>query len=456
MKKKLSVILLLVFLVYAVPFSCGETAPSVIQRAITFLDYDHPLGFHFTIQVEKSPVYGEGRTEQLNRLLKHFSFDGTIHESLSELTVLLDQQKLFGISQIHLANRDQVSLSPANGEPFMLPDMGDDEKLLPSLQSNAESYLREKSIFHSLNFYVSLISRLPDAFPEKTGSSKILEKYRYYGTATRRITVNITGEELNDYVLRHLNETKGNEEMFPDLSGLVFEDRQGFTLLFTEDNQLIGITYSGKIRFPEEEDLREVRLDWKTVQSSTLEKNELTLRTPSSDRTRRDNYILDSQWTLEDDGSEAFRWNAETDLLSDSIRTQRKVTSEWTAAGSHLSGAYSETDLSDRTHPARNYIVNADVSDSDEYNGTLEIIDKNDTIETSRLLVGFQVFPAVSEPVSASQPEARTVSPEEYPEILNSIESFILREMIRLPREDLAFIREGLPETAWNQLLIDE
>ena len=457
MKKKLSVILLLLlFLVSAVPFSCSEAIPSLIQRALAFLDYDHPLGFRFTIQVEKSPVYGEGRTEQLNRLLKHFSFDGTIHESLSELTVLLDQQKLFGISQINLSNQERISLSPADGDPFILPQMNDTETLLPSLQSATETYLREKSIFHSLYSYVSLISRLPDAFPEKTGSSKILEKYRYYGTATRRVTVNITGEELNDYILTHTSETRENEEMFPDLSGLVFENRQGFTLLFTEENQLIGITYSGKIRFPEEEDLREVRLDWKTVQNSVLEKNELTLRTPSSDRTRRDNYILDSQWALEEDGSEAFHWNAETDLLSDSVRTQRKVTSEWTAAGNHLSGTFSETDLSDRTHPARNYVVNADVSDLDEYNGTLEIIDKNDKIETSRLLVGFQVFPAITEPVSASQPEARTVSPEEYTEIRNSIESFILREMFKLPVEDLAFIREGLPETAWNQLLINE
>ena len=200
MKKKLSVILLLLlFLVSAVPFSCSEAIPSLIQRALAFLDYDHPLGFRFTIQVEKSPVYGEGRTEQLNRLLKHFSFDGTIHESLSELTVLLDQQKLFGISQINLSNQERISLSPADGDPFILPQMNDSETLLPSLQSATETYLREKSIFHSLYSYVSLISRLPDAFPEKTGSSKILEKYRYYGTATRRVTVNITGEELNDY-----------------------------------------------------------------------------------------------------------------------------------------------------------------------------------------------------------------------------------------------------------------
>ena len=447
MRKVLFVFLIPVLFFFAVTDSCSEAAQSLIHRSIAFLSDDRPVGFHFTFQIEKSPVFGDGRTDQLNRLLKHFFFDGTIDENLSELTVSLDQQDLFNISQIHLSKKESVCLSPANGDPVIIPDQAVPEEELYSLQGVSDTYLREKDIFSSLNSFRLLISRLPEEFPEKTGSVKILEKYRYYGAATKRVTVNITGEELNEFIRKNLPEYSENE-LFPDLSALIFENRQGFTLLFTEDNQLISITYSGKLRLSEE-DLREVRLDWKTVQNDTLEKNELTLRTPNSDRTRRDNYILDSQWTLEEDGRETFRWNAETDLLSDAIRTQNKISSEWAAADHHLSGEYTETNLSDRTHPSKTFLVDADVSDSYEYHGTLEIIDKNDKIEASRFLIGFQVFPAISEAVSAFQPEARNVSLEEYLGIRSSLESYILHELIKLPDEDLVFIMEGLPETAW-------
>ena len=458
MKKRLWFFLILILFTCAVSFSLCEAGPSLIHRAFSFLNYaDSPVHFNCTLQFEKSPFYGEERTSQLNRLLKHFVFDGTLGDNLWEMTVSLDQQNLFSLSEIQMTRNHSVCLTPGDKEDsYILPDAAVSDWPSSYAQYPAESYLREKSIFLSLASFRSLIGTLPEAFPDKTGTSKITEKYRYYGTAVKRITVNITGEELNEYIRKNLGKYPVSTGLFPDLSTLFFENRQGFTLLFTEENRLISVTYSGKIRFPEEDLLREVRLDWKTVQTDQLEKNELTLRTPNSDRTRKDNYILDSQWDLLDDGSETFHWNAQTDLLSDNIRTQKKITSEWSAAGSHLSGSFSETDLSDRAHPSAVYLVETDVSDSSEYKGTLEIIDKNDKIELSRILIGFQLFPAFSEPVSALQPDARTLMPEEYPEIIDSLESFILRKIIRLPEEDLSFIREGLPESVWNQLLIDK
>ena len=453
MKKKLIVSLILIFLLHsAATVSFAEAGQSVIRRAIAFLSEGKPTGFHFTVQLGKSPVFGESRTEQLNKLLKHFDFDGVIDDNLSEITVSINDQKLFGISQIHLAAREMTCLSDADGKSYIIPSEYASEFKLQSFQDTSDSYLLQKNIYQSLESYLSLIKNLPDEYPEKTGSAKILEKYRYYGAATRRVTVNITGDELNSYVLKRMKEF-GENELFPDLSVLSFESRQGFTLLFTDDNQLISITYSGKIRLSED-DLREVRLDWKTVRSDTLEKDEMTLRTPNTDRTRRDNFILDSQWILNEDGSETFHWNTETDTLANSVRTQKKTETEWISSDGRLTGSYSETNLSDKTHPARTVVLDADISDSHEYIGTLEIIDKNDKIETGSFLVGFQIFPAITELVTAVQPESQALSPEEYPEIRDSIESFVLQELIRIPEEDLTFIKEDLPEAIWSQLLI--
>ena len=89
----------------------------------------------------------------------------------------------------------------------------------------------------------------------------------------------------------------------------------------------------------------------------------------------------------------------------------------------------------------------------DQYAGTLEIIGKKDTIESGKMKVYFD-FSSDNQNRAAdilSAPE--TVSEKEYTEIRRILISRIVKEIIKLPLQDLVFLTEGIPEETIAQIL---
>ena len=442
------VLFLLLFLLCST--ACSQA--SEIKKTILLFEKDSPLNYTVHCEIKKIPAYDEARTEKLNRLLKHIGFSGFVGSSESEFTLLIDGKSLFSYQTVYSSGK-QTDLLCLNGtDCYIVPE----NRMLSVESSQAVSggmvsIVRNKNTYFSLDAYRVFFSRLPDFFPDKVSSSKVLEKYKYYGTAVRKVNLTLTGEELGECFRLHAD--LFSLSAVPDPRKIVFSNRQGFELLFSEEGQLVRMRYSGTAG-SSEEDLRTVRLDWKTVRTEQMERDELQLRTPNRQGTRRNNFLLDYAWSKDENETENLIWKAETDNVADGIRTQGISLYEITASGGQLDGSLKDTVTVKGKSETVEIRLNSNVPSDDSCVGTLEIINKKDKIETNRVSLTFDLSQGLSSPVASGTAEPVRISEQQYNILEESLFSDIIRELLLLPEEDLVFLREGIPDDSWNALTL--
>ena len=431
----------------------GLADPSPVQRCIGLLEAGQPVYFEVSAAFGKLPQFDESRTEKLNRLLRHFSLNGVLDPVDSHTALAIDGRNLFTLSEMEYNGKKTRILSAGAEHAYVVPE--DPE---PPETGSAEAWtLPEDAVFQfhvlsSLEAYASFFGSLPRLFPEKAGTAKVNQKYPPYGTAVKKVTLYLTAEELTDG-LRSLPGLFPDSELVPDPQSILFSGRQGFTLLFDGEDRLILVQYSGKAG-RSEEDLRNVRLDWKTFRSDLTEKDELQLRTPNSAGTRRNNLILEHAWNREESGAERFVWKAENDDVADGLRTRGKTECELRSEdGKQLNGTYTRTVSVKTRSETKEAILSAGDASRDPFSGILEIISKKDKIETGRVQIRFSLSREVPLLVTAGQQEPEPVTDEEYAGILEGIYSDILRETLKLPGEDLLFLNEGIDDASWHSIL---
>lgn len=415
-----------------------------------FLDLslkEEPVSFSLQAEAVKLPQFDENRTRQLNGLLKHVGFQGFISEKDAEITVTLDDEALFSILSLEQKGRKQTILAPDPEHHYILREETG-AGTIPFSMGEAEEIEKNLDIYHSIDAVVSLLEKMPDTFPEKVSKSKCTEKYRDYGSAAYKIVLKLTEEEMNQYLQVS---SDGLPENCRDrrLLNLHFSGRQGFTLVYTEDNRLLRISYSGKAAW-EEEDLREIRLEWKTVRKDGTARDELQLKTPNEKRTRRDNLILRFSRETGEDGTEQFSWRRETDQLENRVRTQAVFTADFSLREGKLEGTIVHSGLDNNLKNVRETTIALSSQKENSWSGTLEIISKKDKIEAEHFRCLLALSAGASAQVSAIQPEPAAVDTKEFVRITENLYSEILRKLMNLPAEDLSFIREGIPDELWN------
>ena len=452
MKKKIILVFFSIILL-----SCtlsGSFAISALRAAVGFLKTDIPLKYCIRVQFEKLPQFDEIRIQQLNTLLNHFEFAGTLDEYESSLTVRLDGKDCFTYTEMTHGDAIIRSLSSDPEKLYLLPDdsgwakedIGEFSALLNPVTRSIDGFL-------SLDSYRFFFSQLPSLFPGKSSSAAILERYRDYGDAVMKVSVVLTGNDLNEYFSNHKEDYAGMD-FYPNPWDFVFENRQSFVLLFTEDGQLIKINYSGQARF-REGDTRNIRIDWKTVRGDSLEKDEFELRTPNADGTRRDNFLLTYVWQMSDDGSEAVTWSAETDHVADGIRTRTFDNAELLTADRLLTGKCTETIASKGINTSTEIQFSISTPMDNTYSGTLEIISKKDKIEKDRIIFDFEFVSGNTAEVSAIQPEIHTFSEAEYASFRDQLFINLMYDILQLPAEDITFLKYGIPDEEWDKLSND-
>ena len=124
-----------------------------------------------------------------------------------------------------------------------------------------------------------------------------------------------------------------------------------------------------------------------------------------------------------------------------------------TEDGKLLSGTYVRTVSVNTRSETKEAVLSVGDAFRDPFSGTLEIISKKDKIETNRVRIRFSLSQEVPLLVTAAQPEPKTVAGEEYARILEGVNSDILREILKLPGDDLLFLNEGIDDTSWDSIL---
>ena len=86
------------------------------------------------------------------------------------------------------------------------------------------------------------------------------------------------------------------------------------------------------------------------------------------------------------------------------------------------------------------------------YHKTLEINHKNDTIEKDHLMLSFVLSPAEPVQETESQAAAFTGSGGDASGNFRALYRRILERILKLPEEDLGFLKDGIPDELWNTI----
>ena len=411
-------------------------------------------GIHFSLQTEmiKLPQFSDARTDQLNRLLKHISFEGSVANDFSLISVFLDDEPLFrgitsprtpNVLSILSADNMHVYSPAAKEESFSGEDF--------ALSAETDSLFLNLECFFFLDSFSSFAVNLPSFFPNETKNSKIdAQRYRDYGIAVKKTTISLDGELLNSFVHEH-PDIFNRTVFLLDPENCSFTGRQTISLYYTEEDHMIRFVYNGKAEI-NGDDLRAVAIDWKTVRKDAFEKDEFKLETPNSKKTKRDNLQLVYTWQQSDDGTETIHWKRETDQLDQGKRTKKNSEASFLITAGKISGTISKKTTEGKKNTSFQGDLNVSLSAQEHYSGTLEINHKNDKIEKDRMIFHFDLNTNPSF-VSAILPEEILLSPEEYNAILDGLYSRILKELLKLPEEDITFLKDSIPEDLWSNIL---
>ena len=431
---------------------CGSAAAGGIREWIGILGNEEAAGFEITAEIVKLPQFDENRCEQLNRILRHLRFCGQLEPDESALTVYADEDPLFSVFVSESGGKKRTALSPDGTDRWILPETeGDAENSVTRFFGVFGEISRQREGSAALGQVAAFIEKLPDRFPGAVASSKMNEKYKDYGTAVRKVSVKISAEELAACIREHREELPAGE-LLPDIGEIVFEGRQDFEMLLTEEGKALKIRYGGKAGLSAD-DLRTVRLDWKTVRSDSVDRDEMTLKTPDSAGTRRNNLILTHTRRKDEDGKETFQWKAETDEVSEGVRTRgvRECLAE--KENGTVTGSFSTTRTVRQDSEGSEILFEISGEPSSDCTGTLEIISKKDKIETGRLKAGFSLKHDVSAAVAENEGKTAAADTETYGKLMRDLTTKIVGRLMRLDPEDRVFLTEGIPEEALRTLL---
>ena len=440
MRKIVAAVLVLLLLCFA---AAGQAAS--LKDVLKFLQAGDPVSFRIQVEAGKLPQFGEKRTGQLNLLLKHLEITGAVEAQESAAAFLLDGKRLFtAIEWTEPDGRRISALDTGTGKQYILSS----EKSDDTASTGIDALLRNRDIFLSLDAYAAFFRELPNAFPDKAGTVKVGEKYRDYGNAVRKVNLVLNAEDLTGYITG--NAAKYGK-LYPDPAGFVFEGKQSFSLYFTAEDVLIRITYSGRCGTGSD-DLRSVRLEWKTLRSEKADRDEIVLRTPNSQGTKRNNFLLKHVRKAGEDGAETFSWDTEIDRVAGGVRTRLFSAASLDMKDCRLNGTLTERISSQGRESTAEARPDFTVQEDGRYSGTLEIIHKKDKIETDRWSFAAELAP--KDPSQAAEEAADTVTLSEdgAADLIRRISAEIVRSLLSLPSEDLLFLADGLPEGVLEEI----
>ena len=441
MKKGVFCIILLCVLMV----QCIASA-SVFKNAADMLAGEGETGFSLRAEILKLPQYSEERTEELNRLLKHVSFSGSVGKARSVINILIDDETLFSYTESYDDGRRMIFFPEGSGAFFL-----HDTDMVSDGFISGNAFFRNLEYSFSLEAWAGIFAQLPSLFPEESKNAAIsAQRYRDYGTAVRKTTIVLDGEVFTRCIQEN-PDLFSRSGAFPDPSLCIFEGRQTISLYYSQEDRLLRIVYSGKAGM-EPSDMRMAKIDWKTISGEKFEKDEFILETPNAAKTKRDNLKLTYVRKIDENGAETLSWKADADMLHDGQRTRLISEAALRAENGIITGKMNEKKTAGKEHTSAESILNADFSGGEQCKGTLEINHKNDTIEKDHLMLSFVLSPAEPVQETESPAAAFTGSGGDASGNIRALYRRILERILKLPEEDLGFLKDGIPDELWNTI----
>jgi len=447
-------LVMLICLMLALP---GISQAGRIDAFLDFLleDAEKPVLMTASVEAKMIPQFDEHRTEQLNRLLKHFSAEIFSAGKTALLRLMTDGEETLGMTLVREESGDKMvfSFSPHAGyvakrsENPLIPASEEDWAGLAgvSLQLLEDGY--------------AFFSALPELCRDNTRETAVRQTIRKVGRATRRVTVSWSRQEVEEGAFETLKQKLAGEDFGKKTFGIMLADfqpagAQRAVLYFDEENRLIRVGFSGQGAWGEEAN-RKISLEWRCLHGAEQLYDELTLKTPAVRGNDRNNLILRRDETLGE--QEKAELSLEYDRVESGIRTRMQGTASL-AWDSRLTGEAELKTVQDGE--TAKILLTPEIASAGEkeYTGTLAIRREKDKITEEELTVAFTLGPGDAVP----EPETEGIiylgtggegDQKEYERLREAIVSAVFARLIRLPEEDLGFLLEGFTEEEIHLLL---
>ena len=394
--------------------------------------------------IKAMPQFDEIRREELNRLLAHFSLELTLGENVHSAGLYLDDGEILSMTGRDTEKGTETVYSFMPDTVFVTP-YGDESLLQKKTEAGGyEEAVELAGRLHSLlEDGYDLFSSMRLNSPGTVTESKARQKIKGFGTAARKMTIQISADEAESGSLSELFSglgIGGGED-----AGLVFRGKQKITLLLDEDDLPVRITYSGTCGTGEDS-LRSVTLDWKCLRDTDSSADEIKLKTPAVSGRDRDNLTLSRSLGTKD-GEEYYELSLEYDKVTAGTRTRAEAKAS--LKGTDTVGGELSVTVKDEEGTRKTTVVPDLTVTGEEYTGTLEIMNYSGKILKEDLLLSVSMSKG-EEPVF---PAAENTANEEKNDAAElELAGAFLREVLKLTDEDLAFLIRDLPEGTLEQI----
>ena len=431
---------------------------SQIERFLDLICYPQETFFmvDMSANIQKWPLYSDARLEKLNRILRHFSFRGISGKEAEEGILFSDGEAVLSWEKTDSSDSEyfrfsvnpEIQYSQLKQEgTISLFDHGEEQF------SQIDHYCR---IYQWVQSYYAFFEKITEEFPNETAVSAMQMKYKEFHTAIQKNTLTLSEEQMLD-LQEHPERlfTDKGQETSRFFSKLVFRGKQKITIQKDEDGSLVRVNYTGKTGVDENQ-LRDMNIDWKICRESGKEIDQVQIKTPSVKGTARDNLTFRRDLVLLEDGTEKWTISMEEDLVEGKVRTVFKTNAElvWNQEG--IKGSFQEKKSSAGQNTETDLQYDIKIENNRQWKGILEITKKSGKIETTRFTLDFslqteneeQKEPAYKEQAQ----EIRPVTDEEMNALKNMIAETILGKVMGFPEEDLLFLSEDIPDNLWKSL----
>lgn len=453
MKKKLFffqlILILILFLLPVTSFSESFGLDSVLSGTL-------PTSFSAALtspQYQSLAQYGDERIENLNSLIKHLSVEISIRDCLSKTMISIDQEPLFSVyeSVDEEKSRRMYSFKPE----ILLEDRAETEvtDTLTFVHYLDRHFFKINRLLDSL---YPVFEKVPDTFSDLARTEPVTLNFRKIGKAVKRVTIRFPADYVNDSFPEALCALTEKEEDRQFIRQIVFNGAQKIVLLCDADEKLIRISYDGTAGLSSDT-LRKVSVNWKCMRNPDQKIDDITIKTPAVKGYDKYNLVYTRELDFSDPEHCSATWNYELDLRESDIREKIQFKSDLRSEDNNLTGSLTYNQKQDNEERKKVLVPSVKKENEGEYSGSLEITDYSGKIIISRITTGL----TISDGVHFSMPEtasARVISTEEQnrkkeeEDLQTEMTRILVRRLMELPKEDLAFLSSDIPDDIWDMI----
>ena len=452
MRLRNSVCLFLCFVMLV--FTAGSQAEQYHLENLLTGSFDKPLSVRLeSPQYEALSQFDSNRLDQLNRLMKHFSFDISKDSNLSEAVFMIDGEAVFSILQNETVNGKEEIISITKEDVHQAGD-------IPVMEDGSFPAFLDDSFFpvnQLTDDLYTMFDNIRNTFTDLQKENKTDLRLSGFGKAAKRINMTFSHDFVQEHFPESLIPLTESAKCKDFLSALHFSGVQKISLLTDQDDHIIRINYDGKTGFSEN-DIRNVSLVWKCLRTPTRKKDNFTLKTPAVKGYDRYNIIYDRDLNLTDTESQTLTWDYQIDQKINQVKTQIRFNADFLLDAEEWTGNAVYSKKQDKTADKTTFLMSLKKENDEEYKGTIEFADYSGKMLVRKAVSGLSIlsYSGISSPPEdpvLKDPERKTGHEESVPELLQrKIISAIIRKIAELPDEDLAFIRSGIPEETWEAI----